>query len=1065
MSANQVAIGFSNCLGNFILMTAALKILRKRSKDKIYLITDKDILHKFPAVKGMAEKLFDGIYTTYKKNAFDRIYVGDWSCPECMVEAKDAHRGPVWWINHSSYAGMHEVQVYLNMIDAVNSDFSGFLPVTANRPILSSSRPKIALANSSVRVGSRKGSKTGWSRFPELSRALTTLGYEVILVGQGEELRGCEGVNFVDKLDIFETSKVISQCDLIVSVDTGLMHVADSLGVPIILLVGPTPVTKAHPLVSSYQVVRKFVSCAPCYQSVLWHNCNKSLCMDAITVDDVLKRIFLHSFKIDTISRTPLPPFINKVLLIPHKGKKNLKVVMPYYSGSSRIDNAVTSWPKDVLILAVTDEGTKVPDGYDSFFTPDNAKVRGLSDKTKPITKDLYNRLLEIYPDKDFYGYVNSDIILPSNVDVQSLLPGYGYQVALHHRLDVHDCTNSTKSTMSYWSGKDCFIWSATTFKKVASDYPELVIGACNWDDGLAHWMWREFGKDSIDVRYGEIWHVVHPPGWTGKHNDGRYNGATLDSIGISTQLRSQFPWKQWYQRWTLVRNKIGIVQPGRIGDIIIVLPIAKWYADKGYEVIWPVCDKYLPLFEHINYVQPVGVGVDIGKSYAKSVDMLKDKVGRVINLGIGFGRNEDDWLKSELTFDQWKYEEAGVPFNEKYNLQITRHHDKEEALKKKLGLSSGYVVTHSKGESAGSCVFNFPNTVDVQPINGHCLFDWIGILESAREFHCINSCVMNLMDGLKIGRHKRHVKLWDLKCDPSRAKLLVPKIEPDWYEQDTQLPVAFFTIVLDGMPFIEYHLERFKQLPFLWHWYIVEGLAQIAGDSGAKGHEARGGHLPENREGYLSTDGTREYLDKLTPLSNVTVYRSNDIWPSKLAMVNTPLLHIDYECVLWEIDADEFYPIPSMIELYNMFVANPKKTVAIIPHIAFMSKTKHVVHNKSGWGSDSFPRPWRYKPGYTWKSHEPPVLVNTIGQSLLQVNPFQGNEVAHLGYHHYGYVHSNQIKFKESYYGYDGLYEGWLRMKNTVGKVSVYDFFKFDAAKGAFADDWKGEHLISMDW
>ena len=131
---------------------------------------------------------------------------------------------------------------------------------------------------------------------------------------------------------------------------------------------------------------------------------------------------------------------------------------MPYYAGSSRIDNAVKSWPKDILLLALTDEGTKVPDGYESFFTPDNAKVRGLSDKTKPITKDLHNKLLEYYPDEDFYGYINSDVILPLNVDVQSLLPGYDRQVALHHRLDVHDATNSTDSTTYYCSGKDCFI-------------------------------------------------------------------------------------------------------------------------------------------------------------------------------------------------------------------------------------------------------------------------------------------------------------------------------------------------------------------------------------------------------------------------------------------------------------------------------------------------------------------------------------------------------------------------------------------------------------------------------
>ena len=1067
MPNNRVAIGFSNYLGNFVIMTAALKLLRERDDSEIYLITDEDALYKSPAVKAMAEKLFDGIYTTYKKNAFSKTYVGDWSAPECMIAAKAAFRGPVWWVNHSAYAGMHEVQIYLNMIGATNSDFSGFLTSIADEPILDCKYPRIVLANSSNKVGSRKGSKTRWDKFPELSKTLLSLGYEVILVGQGDELEGCEGINFVDKLNILETSKVISQCDLMISADTGLMHIADSLGVPIVVLVGPTPITKAHPLVSPYHVVRKFVSCAPCYQSVFWNNCNDAICMSSIEVEDVLKNVFLFHFGMKDVKRTKLPPFIDKsISLLPKRGK-SLKIVMPYYAGDTRIDDAVKSWPKDVLLLAITDEGTKPPDGYEAFFTPENAKARGLHEKTKPMTKDLFDRLLQYYPNEDFYGYANSDIVLPLGVDVKSLLPEYGYQIAAHHRLEVHDIRDSKNSAVSatYWSGKDCFVWTADVAKKIAAEYPELVIGACNWDDGLVHWLWRECGEDSVDLRYGEIWHVRHHGGWAGSDVDGQYNGAMLNAIDISTHLRSQYPWKQRFEEWKSVRGKVGIIQPGRTGDIIIVLPIAKWYADKGYEVVWPVCDKYLPLFEHVTYVKPVGTGVDIRDSYKKSVEMLKGKVGRVIDLGIGFGRDESDWLESNLTFDRWKYEEVKVPFSEKHNLQIIRNKEKEVALKKKLSLPKIYVITHSKSESAGSYDFKMPHATEVKPISGHCLFDWIGILENAKASFCVNSCVMNLMEALGIGKFKRHVELWDLKCDPNRAKLLVPDLEPDWYSTDGQLPVAFFTIVYDGMPFIEYHLERFRSLPFPWHWYIIEGLSQVAGDSGADGHRARGGRIPGEIRHHLSTDGTSEYINKLAALPNVTVYRNSGIWPSKLMMINAPLPHLNYKCILWEIDIDEFYPLSSMIELYDMFVDNPTKTVAIVPHIAFMSKTKYVVHDGNGWGSQSFPRPWRYEPGCIWKSHEPPVLVNARGQELNRLNPFQGKEVEHLGYHHYGYVHPSQIRFKESYYGYKGLYDGWMKMKDIVGKVNIYDFFKFSDTKNTIADDWQGECLIPMNW
>lgn len=45
-------------------------------------------------------------------------------------------------------------------------------------------------------------------------------------------------------------------------------------------------------------------------------------------------------------------------------------------------------------------------------------------------------------------------------------------------------------------------------------------------------------------------------------------------------------------------------------------------------------------------------------------------------------------------------------------------------------------------------------------------------------------------------------------------------------------LTIHFLTIVLNGEPFIRYHIEVFKQLPFKWHWHIVEGVAALKHDT-----------------------------------------------------------------------------------------------------------------------------------------------------------------------------------------------------------------------------------------
>ena len=46
------------------------------------------------------------------------------------------------------------------------------------------------------------------------------------------------------------------------------------------------------------------------------------------------------------------------------------------------------------------------------------------------------------------------------------------------------------------------------------------------------------------------------------------------------------------------------------------------------------------------------------------------------------------------------------------------------------------------------------------------------------------------------------------------------------------ELKIHFFTIVLNGMPFIEKHLETLKKIAPQWHWHIIEGVAELKNDT-----------------------------------------------------------------------------------------------------------------------------------------------------------------------------------------------------------------------------------------
>jgi heptosyltransferase I len=85
-----------------------------------------------------------------------------------------------------------------------------------------------------------------------------------------------------------QLAEAIRRCDLFIGNDTAPMHLAAFVGTPVIALFGPTdPIENAPFGKEEAIVIRKDVSCNPCRK----RNCPNLICMDAITVDDVLEAV------------------------------------------------------------------------------------------------------------------------------------------------------------------------------------------------------------------------------------------------------------------------------------------------------------------------------------------------------------------------------------------------------------------------------------------------------------------------------------------------------------------------------------------------------------------------------------------------------------------------------------------------------------------------------------------------------------------------------------------------------------------------------------------------------
>ncbi len=91
-------------------------------------------------------------------------------------------------------------------------------------------------------------------------------------------------INLAGKTNLKEAISLIVRCNLFISNDSGLMHVAGALGIPTIAIFGSTNPVTTSPVGENSIVISKGVSCSPCLKK----ECPTDFrCMDLIGVDEV----------------------------------------------------------------------------------------------------------------------------------------------------------------------------------------------------------------------------------------------------------------------------------------------------------------------------------------------------------------------------------------------------------------------------------------------------------------------------------------------------------------------------------------------------------------------------------------------------------------------------------------------------------------------------------------------------------------------------------------------------------------------------------------------------------
>jgi heptosyltransferase-1 len=96
-----------------------------------------------------------------------------------------------------------------------------------------------------------------------------------------------EALNLAGKTNLKQLAYLYEKCAVVVSTDTGPMHVAAAMGSPVVAIFGPTSPVKTGPYGRKHRVVRAGLDCSPCFKK----SCDHMSCMKGITAEQVYETV------------------------------------------------------------------------------------------------------------------------------------------------------------------------------------------------------------------------------------------------------------------------------------------------------------------------------------------------------------------------------------------------------------------------------------------------------------------------------------------------------------------------------------------------------------------------------------------------------------------------------------------------------------------------------------------------------------------------------------------------------------------------------------------------------
>ncbi len=206
--------------------------------------------------------------------------------------------------------GRHHTDEYarilLRLPDEVRTGH--FSPVMAEglpaSPVLRTGRPRVVLVPAGARNLMRDDALRRWpaERYVELARMLLAHEVEVVLTGGPDDgwvrplFAGLAATNLLDRIgqdSLIETLALLNEADVLVTHDTGPLHLGGITRVGIVTVFGPTDPRGRLPQRPGALAIwgGERLACRPCYDGRDFAACSSNQCMQVVSAKQVTERV------------------------------------------------------------------------------------------------------------------------------------------------------------------------------------------------------------------------------------------------------------------------------------------------------------------------------------------------------------------------------------------------------------------------------------------------------------------------------------------------------------------------------------------------------------------------------------------------------------------------------------------------------------------------------------------------------------------------------------------------------------------------------------------------------